>query len=192
MEKVCFKCQILKPLSDFYKHKRMGDGHLNKCKDCAKKDVTKHREGNLEKVREYDRNRPNHKERLQRNKEYAKTDVGKQVVAKSRNNYRKKHKLRYVAKAVFGHAVRDGKILRPNYCSHCGIEGSPQGHHNDYNKPLDVVWVCVRCHTNFHNEVKILERKFEKENGYKIEDNSNLILEVAEWYWNEKPLDKVS
>ena len=41
MEKKCFKCQVIKPLSDYYKHKQMGDGHLNKCKICTKKDVDK-------------------------------------------------------------------------------------------------------------------------------------------------------
>ena len=55
--KTCFKCGAEKPLTDYYKHKKMADGHLNKCKSCTKSDAKNHRFNNLESVRAYDRQR---------------------------------------------------------------------------------------------------------------------------------------
>lgn len=40
MEKKCFKCGEIKSINDFYKHKQMLDGRLNKCIICTKNDVT--------------------------------------------------------------------------------------------------------------------------------------------------------
>lgn len=46
------KCGLEKPLKEYYKHKQMGDGHLNKCKECTKWD-NKISNGKYERVCEY-------------------------------------------------------------------------------------------------------------------------------------------
>lgn len=36
-KKRCIICEAELPIGEFYKHPKMGDGHLNKCKSCCKK-----------------------------------------------------------------------------------------------------------------------------------------------------------
>lgn len=64
--KKCFKCGIIKPLDEYYKHAQMGDGHLNKCKDCARND-TMNRERELKKNPEWlEKERERHREKSKR------------------------------------------------------------------------------------------------------------------------------
>ena len=45
-------------------------------------------------------------------------------------------------------AVR--QLSRPDDCSTCKAVGPVEGHHEDYDKPLDVIWLCKPCHTAVH------------------------------------------
>jgi ribosomal protein S27AE len=47
-------------------------------------------------------------------------------------------------------ALRSGRLVRPDFCSRCGAVGSVQGHHADYDRPMDVEWVCLDCHIEEH------------------------------------------
>ena len=64
--KVCFKCGIEKPLTDYYKHKQMGDGHLNKCKDCTKKDTKTQTEINTSTPEGLEKERARHRDKYRR------------------------------------------------------------------------------------------------------------------------------
>jgi hypothetical protein len=57
--KVCFKCKVEQPIECFYRHPRMTDGHLGKCKACTKNDVHTNRELRIGYYREFDRLRGN-------------------------------------------------------------------------------------------------------------------------------------
>lgn len=135
--KKCFKCGVEKQLDEFYKHPQMKDGRVNKCKECNKKDVRDNRSKNLDYYRDYDNRR------------------FKENGSRSRPSkaYRKDNPKKYWAHTALSNAVRDGKIVRPQSCDQCGENHrSIHGHHDDYDKPLDVRWLCPPCHFAWHKK----------------------------------------
>ena len=55
------------------------------------------------------------------------------------------------ASAKLRRAVQSGKIKKPKICSECEHENNIiHGHHPDYSKPLNVVWLCPKCHVDVH------------------------------------------
>lgn len=151
--KLCFKCKEIKPLNEFYKHSAMADGHVNKCKECNKKDVAANYRKNIIHFKDYDKKRANLPHRVEARKVYAKTDAGKAAGNKSKNKWTNSNAIKKGASAIVGNAVRSGKLIKPSSCSECGKANKRiHGHHDDYAKPLNVTWLCAKCHTNWHNE----------------------------------------
>jgi hypothetical protein len=138
MSKICFKCNVEKDIGSFYKHSRMKDGHLNKCIDCTKADVRLHRNEN-DSVRKYDRER------------YHKNPDRKKQAAKTSKRWAKQYPERRRAQAAVYRAVRDGRIHR-GPCEVCG-QTPAHGHHEDYTKPLDVIWLCASHHQIRHSQL---------------------------------------
>lgn len=155
--KECFKCGKEKPLSDFYKHSQMADGHLNKCKKCAKKDVAKHREENLDEIRAYDRKRGSLPHRIALRDDYQKTAAGKIAGDNANRKYKERHPNKRAAHLLLGYAIKAGKIIKES-CSICGSIYRIHGHHEDYCKPLDVIWLCPKHHSELHKKLREIER----------------------------------
>lgn len=136
--KTCFRCGENLPRSEFYKHPMMSDGLLGKCKECAKRDVRENRTKNLTRYREYDQIR-------------TQTPRRKKTMAQALKKTRKKNPEKYRARNKVGNAIRDGKIIKTP-CVVCGNPKS-EAHHEDYSKPLEVVWLCKKHHTERHGRI---------------------------------------
>lgn len=144
--KVCFKCGRELPISEFYKHSRMGDGHLNKCKDCTKNDARK---------------------------DYLRKSADESWMEKERARGREKfHRLGYKGKfkSVREICPRNGGITRMLRSRGYNTSGK-EAHHWNYNLPYSVFLLSRRAHRRIHHALVVnREDKFcYTKNGVKIE-----------------------
>jgi len=113
-----------------------------------------------ERDREY---RESHKEEIyERNRKYvdANRERQREWCKKASRKWRKEHgaeyyreyrtkegeMARHAARVRVYQAVKSGKLIRPDHCTFCGIKCKPHAHHDDYEKPLEVIWLCSPCH----------------------------------------------
>ena len=129
--KICFKCERTLPMRMFYTHSETRDGRLGKCKQCTKEDTKQNYIKNRDKIRAYNKARnqmPTRKAYKQKNDKRLRAEQPEKT--KSRRIYQR--------------ALKSGKLIRES-CFYCGAS-KVEGHHDDYEKPLEVRWVCFKCH----------------------------------------------
>ena len=60
------------------------------------------------------------------------------------------------ARSQLHQALYSGKLKKPTSCSKCKRHfirpNLLHGHHEDYEKPLDVIWLCASCHMSLHHK----------------------------------------
>lgn len=141
---VCRKCKKDKPEDQFNFFNKEKGTRQTMCRECFS---------------EYNR------ERYRSNPEKYKADVKKyreentEACFETRLKVWKKNKTLYNARKLTEAALASGKIKRPETCQVCGKapEKRIEAHHENYDKPLDIIWCCTKC----HDKLDIARRKRE-------------------------------
>lgn len=145
--KRCFKCRDVKSLTEFYKHPRMKDGCLGKCKTCTKSDVKTRYELKIKDLdwlaSERERCRIKAKTRWMLGKYSKRTSA-------TNKRYASTHQAAIRARSKAAYAVKKGRIKKKLRCEQCGKKHNCL--HKHHNKPLEVVWLCPSCHGLLHRK----------------------------------------
>jgi hypothetical protein len=138
MKKECKKCHKKKNTLLFSKDISKRDNLTSYCKNCLQKSSIryyyKNQKNRCKKVREYYKNNLEVRERVKelrviRYKKFTQKDKARSIVA---------------------YAIKKGE-LKKLPCSVCNNPNT-QAHHEDYNNPLKVTWLCLPHHRNKHRK----------------------------------------
>lgn len=142
-ERQCTKCLKVLPLDAFYKTAKGKFGRTSRCRECIRADVRANQAQVNESAKLWRERNPDYL------RNYRKAPEVRKKVAEQGAQQRKNNPDKARARDIIGNEIRRGRLV-PQPCQFCG-KTKTQAHHPDYSKPLEVVWVCSRCHyEQFH------------------------------------------
>lgn len=138
---ICSTCKNFFSKEDFYKNKRTILGITSECKKCFS--ATSIRTRSIENSRKLNREHMD-RYKIKKSDEIKKKD---RIRSKLKNKTPK-----VICRNELNNAVKKGYVIKPKYCTECGGDKNIQGHHEDYSKPLNVIWLCSMCHAKRHHK----------------------------------------
>lgn len=60
--------------------------------------------------------------------------------------------LKQKARNLLYSEIRAKRIIKPCICEGCNTENILQAHHFNYNEPLNIIWLCRKCHSVLHRK----------------------------------------
>ena len=149
--KVCTKCGIEKELEGFSLRRDSKDGRMASCILCRRVSNQKRYSENKEKIKASHKvYRESHREEI---KAHRKTDSYRESDKRSRLKAQNACRSRN-----YFHRNRHN-IAVPETCSRCPSSNRVEAHHDDYNKPMEVKFLCQTCHIKWHKSNTPLNRK---------------------------------
>lgn len=135
--KQCAICHESKPLEEFHKDKNRKDGRDSRCSQCKNK-----------KYLAYYHEDPERKERIICHAKKYQHGEGRERSNATKSAYHSRHPKKRRAHSMVYYALKTGELHR-GPCEVCGAE-KVVGHHDDYDRPLEVRWFCEKHHKEWH------------------------------------------
>ena len=155
--KVCNKCNKEQPIEMFRLFKSRGKMYRRwDCRECVAKYSKKRYENFTEE--DIKRDRDNHRKWREKNRERDNAThkkwkiLNKEAFELSRKKTLEKFnkEWRIGIRRSCINLIRRGNV-RPDICSMCWRWWHIHAHHPDYNKPLEVIFICSKCHWAVHS-----------------------------------------
>jgi len=122
-----------------------------KNKDKYKEHYEKNKEKKLK--RDSDRYYKNKESILKRQRLYRKQNYNSKITKARIEKWLKKNPIKYKCYKKFRKALAQNIIKKRNSCEIC-YNSPTECHHEDYNKPLEIIELCIRCHRFLHRKYK--------------------------------------